>query len=147
MIYIGCDHGGYILKPELLKYLDSNGFEYVDLGCSGEPVDYPDIAKAVCEKVLENEENRGILLCGTGIGISIAANKIKGIRAALCADWYSAKYTRLHNDANVICMGGRTTGAGSAAEMLDVFLHTEFMGGRHAVRVNKIKELENNFSD
>ncbi len=142
MIYIGCDHGGYILKPELIRYLEENGFAYADLGCGGEPVDYPDIAKAVCEKVLESEENRGILLCGTGVGISIAANKMKGIRAALCADWYSAKYTRLHNDANVICMGGRTTGAGSAVEMLDIFLHTEFQGGRHAVRVDKIKKLE-----
>ena len=142
MIYIGCDHGGYQLKLELKKYLDDNGFSYTDMGCAGEAVDYPDVAEAVCKKVLEAEENKGILLCGTGIGISMAANKIKGIRAALCADWFSAKFTRLHNDANVICMGGRTTGAGSAVEMLDVFLHTEFEGGRHAVRINKIKKLE-----
>ncbi len=142
MIYIGCDHGGYQLKLELKKYLDDNGFSYTDMGCDGEAVDYPDVAEAVCKKVLEAEENKGILLCGTGIGISMAANKIKGIRAALCADWFSAKFTRLHNDANVICMGGRTTGAGSAVEMLDVFLHTEFEGGRHAVRINKIKKLE-----
>lgn len=142
MIYIGCDHGGYQLKLELMKYLDENGFEYTDMGCNGEPVDYPDIAEAVCKKVTENADNKGILVCGTGIGISMAANKIKGIRAALCADWYSAKYTRLHNDANVICMGGRTTGAGSAVEMLNVFLHTEFEGGRHATRINKIKKLE-----
>lgn len=142
MIYVGCDHGGYQLKLELMKYLDENGFEYSDMGCNGEPVDYPDIAEAVCRKVTENDTNKGILVCGTGIGISMAANKIKGIRAALCADWYSAKYTRLHNDANVICMGGRTTGAGSAVEMLDVFLHTEFEGGRHATRINKIKKLE-----
>ncbi len=141
-IAIACDHGGYQLKLELMKYLDSNGFEYTDMGCDGEAVDYPDIAEKVCKKVLETEENKGILLCGTGIGISMAANKIKGIRAALCADWFSAKFTRLHNDANVICMGGRTTGAGSAVEMLDVFLHTEFEGGRHAVRINKIKKLE-----
>lgn len=142
MIYVGCDHGGYQLKLELMKYLSENGFEYTDMGCNGEPVDYPDIAEAVCKKVTENAENKGILVCGTGIGISMAANKIKGIRAALCADWYSAKYTRLHNDANVICMGGRTTGAGSAVEMLDVFLHTEFEGGRHATRINKIMKLE-----
>ncbi len=142
MIFIGCDHGGYQLKLELMKYLKENGFEYTDMGCNGEPVDYPDIAEAVCKKVTENTENKGILVCGTGIGISMAANKIKGIRAALCADWYSAKYTRLHNDANVICMGGRTTGAGSAVEMLDVFLHTEFEGGRHATRINKIMKLE-----
>ncbi len=142
MIYVGCDHGGYQLKLELMKYLDENNFEYTDMGCNGEAVDYPDIAEAVCRKVTENAENKGILVCGTGIGISMAANKIKGIRAALCADWYSAKYTRLHNDANVICMGGRTTGAGSAAEMLDVFLHTNFEGGRHATRINKIMKLE-----
>lgn len=142
MIYIGCDHGGYQLKLELMKYLDENGFEYTDMGCNGEAVDYPDIAEAVCKKVTADADNKGILVCGTGIGISIAANKIKGIRAALCADWYSAKYTRLHNDANVICMGGRTTGAGSAVEMLDVFLHTEFEGGRHATRINKIMKLE-----
>ncbi len=142
MIYVGCDHGGYQLKLELMKYLDENGFEYTDMGCNGEAIDYPDVAEAVCTKVNEMPENKGVLICGTGIGISIAANKIKGIRAALCADWYSAKYTRLHNDANVICMGGRTTGAGSAVEMLDVFLHTEFEGGRHATRINKIKKLE-----
>jgi len=142
MIYVGCDHGGYQLKLELIKYLSDNGFEYTDMGCNGEAVDYPDIAEAVCKKVTENADNKGILVCGTGIGISMAANKIKGIRAALCADWYSAKYTRLHNDANVICMGGRTTGAGSAVEMLDVFLHTEFEGGRHATRINKIMKLE-----
>lgn len=142
MIYIGCDHGGYSLKLELMNYLEKNGFQFTDMGCNGEAVDYPDIAEKVCEKVLENCDNKGILICGTGIGISIAANKIKGIRAALCADWYSAKYTRLHNDANVICMGGRTTGAGSAVEMLDVFLHTEFEGGRHATRIGKIAKLE-----
>lgn len=142
MIYIGCDHGGYNLKLELIGYLEKNGFQFTDMGCNGEAVDYPDIAEKVCEKVLENSDNKGILICGTGIGISIAANKIKGIRAALCADWYSAKYTRLHNDANVICMGGRTTGAGSAVEMLDVFLHTEFEGGRHATRIGKIAKLE-----
>lgn len=142
MIYVGCDHGGYELKLELIKYLENNGFEFTDMGCNGEPVDYPDIAEAVCKKVVEAEENKGILVCGTGIGISMAANKIKGIRAALCADWYSAKYTRLHNDANVICMGGRTTGAGSAVEMLDVFLHTGFEGGRHATRIGKIAKLE-----
>ena len=142
MIYVGCDHGGYQLKLELMKYLEANGFEFTDMGCDGESVDYPDIAEKVCEKVLESKDNKGVLVCGTGIGISIAANKIKGIRAALCADWCSAKETRLHNDANVICFGGRTTGAGSAVEMLDVFLHTDFEGGRHAVRVGKITKLE-----
>jgi len=142
MIYVGCDHGGYQLKLELIKYLSDNGFEYTDMGFYCELETAHEIAEAVCKKVTENADNKGILVCGTGIGISMAANKIKGIRAALCADWYSAKYTRLHNDANVICMGGRTTGAGSAVEMLDVFLHTEFEGGRHATRINKIMKLE-----
>lgn len=142
MIYLGCDHGGYEMKLALIGYLKENGFEYEDLGCGGEPVDYPDIAEKVCAKVLKNDENKGVLVCGTGIGISIAANKINGIRAAIGYDYYSAKYTRLHNNANVICFGGRTMGIGSVIESLDVFLHTEFQGGRHAVRVDKITALE-----
>ena len=141
-IALGCDHGGYELKLEIIKHLEEKGVQFIDCGCNGEPIDYPDIAETTCKKVLSGDCDKAILICGTGIGISMAANKIKGIRAALCADWFSAKYTRLHNDANVICMGGRTTGAGSATEMLDVFLHTEFEGGRHAVRINKIKKLE-----
>ena len=143
MIYIGCDHGGFALKQEIFKYIKEDlALEIEDLGCyHTSSVDYPDYAEKVCKKVVD-ENARGILICGTGIGMSLAANKIKGIRAACCSDYFSAKYTRLHNDANVICMGGRTTGAGSATEMLDVFLHTEFEGGRHAVRINKIKKLE-----
>ena len=105
-------------------------------------MDYPEIALKVAKAVAGGKCDRGILVCGTGIGMSIAANKVKGIRAAVCSDHFSAKYTRLHNDANVICMGGRTTGAGSAVEMLDVFLHTDFEGGKHALRVDKIKKLE-----
>ncbi len=142
MIAIGCDHGGYALKLELIKYLKEHNIEFTDYGCNGEPVDYPDIAEKVCKEIVAGKAEKGVLICGTGIGISIAANKIKGIRAALCSDWYSAKYTRLHNDANVICMGGRTIGPGLAVELLDVFLNTEFEGGRHAVRVDKIKKLE-----
>lgn len=142
MIAIGCDHGGYALKLELIKYLKEHNIEFTDYGCNGEPVDYPDIAEKVCKEIVAGKAEKGVLICGTGIGISMAANKIKGIRAALCCDWYSAKYTRLHNDANVICMGGRTIGPGLAAELLDVFLNTEFEGGRHAVRVDKIKKLE-----
>lgn len=142
MIAIGCDHGGYALKLELIKYLKEHNIEFTDYGCNGEPVDYPDIAEKVCKEIIAGKAEKGVLICGTGIGISIAANKIKGIRAALCSDWYSAKYTRLHNDANVICMGGRTIGPGLAVELLDVFLNTEFEGGRHAVRVDKIKKLE-----
>jgi len=139
MIYIGCDHGGYPLKTSLLEYLSENNLEFTDCGCDGETVDYPDIAKKVCLKVLENPDNKGILVCSTGIGISMTANRIKGIRAALCGDYYSAKYTRKHNDANVICFGNHVTGAGLAAELLEVFLNTGFDGGRHIPRVNKIE--------
>ena len=143
MIALGCDHGGYELKKELMAFLDENNYEYKDFGCDGEAVDYPDIAKKVCAEIVEKRADKGILICGTGIGISMAANKIKGIRAALCADYFSAKYTRLHNDSNVICFGGRTMGAGTAKESLSVFLTTEFEGGRHAVRVDKMMKLEN----
>ena len=142
-IAIGCDHVGFELKGKVIEHLKEKGIEVVDFGTnSTERTDYPIYGKAVAKAVASGECDKGILICGTGIGISIAANKIKGIRAALCADWYSAKYTRLHNNANVICMGGRTTGAGSAVEMLDVFLHTEFEGGRHATRIGKIAKLE-----
>ena len=122
MLAIGSDHAGYELKCEVKKFLDGLGVEYIDCGCNGERADYPDIA---------------------GIGISISANKIKGIRAALCQDYYTAKYTRLHNDANVLCMGGRVIGAGTAEEIVRVFLSTEFEGGRHATRVDKMMALEN----
>ena len=142
MIAIGSDHAGYALKCEIIKFLEEKGVEYNDCGCNGESVDYPDIAEKTCAKVVSGEADKGILICGTGVGISISANKIKGIRAALCGDWYSAKYTRLHNDANVLCMGGRVIGAGLAAEITDIFLETEFEGGRHARRVDKIMKLE-----
>ncbi len=144
MIAIGCDHGGYELKLEVIKHLEEKGVQFTDCGCNGEAVDYPDIAAATCAKVLSGECDKAILICGTGIGISMAANKIKGIRAALCGDWYSAKYTRLHNDANALCMGGRVMGAGLACEIVDIFLETEFEGGRHARRVEKIMKLEEN---
>ncbi|MDR2559582.1 MAG: ribose 5-phosphate isomerase B [Oscillospiraceae bacterium] len=141
MIYIGSDHTGYSLKTALVEYLSENNLEFTDLGCNGETVDYPDIARLVCAKVLENDSNRGVLVCGTGIGISMAANRIKGIRAALCGDYYSAKFTRKHNDANVICFGKHVMGAGLASELLDVFLNTGFDGGKHIPRVNKIEEI------
>lgn len=144
MIAIGCDHGGYELKLEVIKHLEEKGVQFIDCGCSGEAVDYPDIAAATCAKVLSGECDKAILICGTGIGISMAANKIKGIRAALCGDWYSAKFTRLHNDANALCMGGRVIGAGLACEIVDIFLDTEFEGGRHARRVEKVMKLEEN---
>ena len=105
-------------------------------------MDYPDIAKAACDKIVSGECQLGILICGTGIGISMAANKIKGIRACACSDTFSAKYTRLHNDANVLCLGGRVVGPGLAAELVDLFLDTPFEGGRHQLRVDKIMELE-----
>ena len=144
MIAIGSDHAGYGLKCEIIKHLEEKGVEFVDCGCNGESVDYPDIAEKTCAKVTSGEAEKAILICGTGVGISISANKIKGIRAALCGDSYSAKYTRLHNDANVLCMGGRVIGAGLAAEITDIFLETEFEGGRHARRVEKIMKLEEN---
>ena len=143
MLVIGSDHGGFLLKQEIKKHLEENKIEYIDVGCYDESsVDYPDIAKAACDKIVSGECQLGILICGTGIGISMAANKVKGIRAACCSDCFSAKYTRLHNDANVLCMGGRVIGAGLAAEIVDVFLDTEFEGGRHARRVEKIMKLE-----
>lgn len=142
MIAVGSDRAGYALKCELIKHLDEIGEKLIDCGCGGETVDYPDIAENVCKKITSGECEKGILICGTGIGVSMSANKIKGIRAALCGDWYSAKYTRLHNDANVLCMGGRVIGTGLACEITDIFLKTEFEGGRHAARVDKIMKLE-----
>lgn len=141
MLYIGCDHAGYPLKKEILAYLDENQIEYIDKGCSGESVDYPEIASAVCSAMNKDGSDKGILICGTGVGICMAANKIKGIRAANCADVYSAKYTRLHNDANVLCLGGRTLGGGLAVMIAEAFLNTDFEGGRHARRVAQIDAL------
>ena len=115
-----------------------------DMGSDGEPCDYPNMAKTVCELVNSGECEKGILICGTGIGMSIAANKIKGIRAALCSDTFSAKYTRLHNDANIMCIGARTIGSGLACELAEVFLSTDFEGGRHQRRINIITDMENN---
>lgn len=142
MIAIGCDHGGYELKLAVESYLNDRKLEFTDCGCNGERVDYPEIAEKVCEKITSGECDKGILLCGTGIGMSMSANKIKGIRAAVCSDTFSAKYTRLHNDANVLCMGGRVVGAGLALEIVREFLDNGFEGGRHAVRVDKMMKLE-----
>ena len=140
---LGCDHGGYLLKEEVKKHLDERGIPYEDFGChSTESCDYPDIAKPACEAVVSGRCEKALLFCGTGIGISMAANKIKGIRACACSDTFSAKYTRLHNDANVLCLGGRVVGPGLAAELVDLFLDTPFEGGRHQLRVDKIMELE-----
>ena len=142
-IAIGSDHAGYGLKCEVVNYLKEKGVELIEMGCmDGSSCDYPVVAKEVCEKITDGTVEKAILICGTGIGISMAANKVRGIRAALCTDAYTAKYTRLHNDANVLCMGGRVTGAGVALEMVDVFLETEFEGGRHQRRVDLITEIE-----
>lgn len=143
MIALGADHGGYALKEEIKQYLDAKGIPYKDFGCyNTESVDYPDMAKAPCETVVAGECEKALLFCGTGVGISIAANKIKGIRACCCSDAFSAKYTRLHNDANALCLGGRVVGAGLATELVELFLTTEFEGGRHARRIEKIAALE-----
>ncbi len=142
MIAIGCDHGGYELKLAVESYLNDHKLEFVDCGCKGEKVDYPDIAVKLCEKITSGECDRGILICGTGIGMSMCANKVKGIRAAVCGDTFSAKFTRLHNDANVLCMGGRVVGAGLALEIVREFLNNEFEGGRHVARLEKMQKME-----
>lgn len=145
MIAIGSDHGGYLLKEEIKKYLDSKEIACTDFGTySEESCDYPDFAAKVCGAVLDGSHERGLLFCGTGVGISIAANKFKGIRAACCSDIFSAKYTRLHNDANILCLGGRVVGGGLACELVDAFLSTPFEGGeRHSRRIQKITDFEN----
>lgn len=143
MIAIGCDHAGVEMKKAVIEELSKKGFEFKDMGTDGEPCDYPNMAEAVCGLITSGECEKGILICGTGIGMSIAANKIKGIRAALCSDSFSTKYTRLHNDSNVMCMGARTLGPGLACELAEIFLTTGFEGGRHQRRVDLITALEN----
>ncbi len=143
-IALGCDHGGLEHKNAISEFLKENGFEVIDFGIY-EPisVDYPDIASKVCESILKSETERGILVCGTGIGMSIAANKYKGIRAAACSEHFSAKFTRLHNNSNILCLGGRVIGVGTAIELAEIFVNTEFEGGRHQKRIDKISEIEN----
>lgn len=142
MIAIGCDQGGYALKQEIMKHLDERKLEYKDFGSYSEAsVDYPEYGKAVANAVASGECEKGILICGTGIGISIAANKVKGIRAALCTDCFMAEATRLHNDANVLAMGGRVIGAGLALKIVDTFLDTPFSGEeRHARRISQLED-------
>lgn len=142
MIAIGCDQAGYALKQEIIQYLKDQKLEYKDFGCdSEEPVDYPVYGKRVANAVASKECEKGILICGTGIGISIAANKVKGIRAALCHDTFSAQATREHNDANIVAMGARVIGAGLAVKIIDTFLNTEFSNvDRHIRRVEMIEE-------
>ncbi|MGB9866297.1 MAG: ribose 5-phosphate isomerase B [Bacillota bacterium] len=142
-VAVGADHGGYLLKQEVMALLGELGIEAVDFGTySPDPVDYPDIARAVAEAVARGEFQRGILLCGTGIGMCIAANKVPGIRAALCHDVFSAKATRNHNDSNVLCMGGRVVGPGLAREIVKAWLSEGFDGGRHQRRLDKIARME-----
>ncbi len=142
MIAIGNDHAGYGLKMEIIQYLKDNGIEYKDFGCGDVTTsDYPEYAKAVGRAIQRQECEKGILICGTGIGISITANKMKGIRAALCHDCFSAEATRLHNDANILAMGARVIGAGHALKIVETFLKTEFSGNeRHLRRINMMEE-------
>lgn len=145
-VAIASDHGGVELRQEIMKLMDDLGIEYEDFGCECESsVDYPDYALPVAEKVANGEFDRGILICGTGIGMSIAANKVKGIRCALVHDVFTARATREHNDSNMLAMGARVIGPGLACEIAKVWLTTEFAGGRHERRLKKIYEYENKF--
>ena len=142
-IAIGADQGGYELKQPIAEFLIAEGHEVSDLGIYRlESVDYPDIAALVARAVAAGEAERGIIICGTGIGVSLAANKVCGIRAALCTDCYMARMAREHNDAQVLCLGGRVLGVGLALDIVRVFLTSTFLGGRHARRVAKISALE-----
>lgn len=144
MIAIGCDHGGFEIKNAVIDYLKENGIDYKDYGCySTDSVDYPVFAYQVATAVTSGEAELGILCCGTGIGISMAANKVKGIRAAVCSDAFCAEMTRRHNNANILCMGGRVIDSEKAVQLADIFLHTPFEGGRHEKRVQMITDIEN----
>ena len=145
MIYIGADSAGYTLKEEVKTHLSSLGYTLQDMGChSTESCHYPEFASLVCERVQADLDGSfGILICGTGIGMSMCANKHKGIRAAVCGDTYSAKMTRCHNDANLLCIGARVTGSCLALDIVDAFLGAEYEGGRHAIRVKMMEDIEN----
>ena len=139
-IAIGCDHGGFQLKAAVMQYLADKGYAYEDFGTfSEESCDYPDIAIKVAEEVAAGKYDKGILICGTGIGMSLAANKVHGIRAALCGDTYSARVSRAHNNANVLCLGERVIGEHLALDIVDIWLKTGFEGGRHKRRVDMIE--------
>ena len=143
MIAIGSDHGGYDLKMKIIAHLQERGLEVKDFGCYDKSsCDYPDFAEKACKLVQQGEATYAILVCGTGIGMCIAANKMKGIRAALCGDTFSAHFTRAHNDANVMTLGARVVGPGLAEFIMDEFLKTPFEGGRHARRIAKIAAIE-----
>lgn len=140
-IVIASDHGGFALKQQIIELLKSSDYEYTDMGCfSEESVDYPDIAFPAAEAVAKGEYDRGILICGTGIGVSICANKVNGIRCALCGDVLSAELTRQHNDSNMLAMGGRIIGVETAKAIVKTWLETDFAGGRHTRRIDKIQQ-------
>ncbi|GAB6099497.1 ribose 5-phosphate isomerase B [Halanaerocella petrolearia] len=142
-VALGSDHGGYNLKQKIIDLLEDRGIQYKDFGTNTtESVDYSDFAKEVAHAVADNEYKRGILVCGTGIGMSITANKVAGIRAALCHDVFSAKATRQHNNSNVLTLGERVVGSELALEIVKTWLETEFEGGRHQRRIDKINQLE-----
>jgi len=142
-IALGCDHGGFELKKDLQFYLEERGIEVVDFGTGDEtPVDYPEIGRAVAEKISSGEIPRGILICGTGIGMSLVANRFPGVRATLCHDLYTARMSREHNDSNVLVLGGRLLGKGIAREILQVWLKAEFQGGNHRRRLDEIAALD-----
>ena len=144
MIAIGCDHGGLAIKNAVINYMKENGIAYHDYGCyTDESVDYPVYAYQVAKSVADGNAELGIICCGTGIGVSMAANKIKGIRAAVCTDEFCAEMTRRHNNANIMCMGGRVIDEEKAVKLASIFLNTPFDGGRHEKRVNMITEIEN----
>ncbi len=144
MIAIGCDHGGFELKNEVIKYLEENGIAYKDYGTyTDESCDYPIYGEAVAGAVASGECEKGLLFCGTGIGISLAANKVKGIRAVVCSDCFSAEMSRKHNDANILSLGGRVVGFGLARKIVDIWLNTDFEGGRHQRRVDMLMDIEN----
>ena len=143
-IVLGADHGGYELKNTIKAHLEANGFETIDVGTnSAESCDYPIFASKLCQKLQNGEADLGILVCGTGIGMSMAANKHKGIRAACCSDTFSARLTRLHNNANVLCIGARVVGAGLALDLVEEFVNAEFEGDRHIKRLSLIEKIEN----
>ena len=142
-IAIGCDHGGYLLKQDILIWLEENDYDFEDFGCyNTESVDYPVYAEKVARAVASGECEKGIVICTTGIGVSMAANKVKGIRCALCGDSYSAEITRRHNDANVLAMGAGIIGPNMAKKITEVFLTTAFEGGRHARRVGLLDNIQ-----
>ena len=143
MIALACDHGAFDLKQAIMKHLEARGLAYKDFGCYDKTsCDYPDFAAPAAKAVASGECDRGIVVCTTGIGVSITANKIKGIRACCCSEPFSAEYTRRHNNANTLCLGGRVVGPGLACQIVDAFLDHEFEGGRHQKRIDKMMALE-----